>query len=236
VDPRNTDSGIRVSTGSVRDVRNDRATLTGSVRFSSDTSGYVWFEYGESTDDLYRKTPVTFVSKANNDSALTHALRSLDDQTIYYFRVVGYDTNGVKNYGTINRFTTPVDIVDEKPKVTTGRVTDSTEEGAVVAGSVRMNDFRNGVVFVVYGEDQALVRAVPQNANRYSRIMQEGDALQKRLLDEDEDGDGEYTLAISDLDLGTTHYYAVGVEYRDQDDNYQMILGAVSSFTTKKPR
>lgn len=236
VDTRNTDSGIRVSTGSARDVRDNRATLTGSVRFSSDTSGSVWFEYGDSVDDLYRKTPVMFVSKANNDSALTHSLRSLEDETTYYFRVVGYDTNGVKNYGTTNRFVTPKDIVDEKPKVTTGRVTDVTEEGAVVGGSVRMNDFRNGIVFVVYGEDQALVRAVSQEANRYSRITQEGDALQKRLLDGDEDGDGEYTFALSDLDLGTAHYYAVGVEYRDQDDNYQIILGSVSSFTTKKPR
>jgi hypothetical protein len=234
-DVNNRDSGVRVSTGSASGVKDNRAVLSGSVTFGkTSVNGVVWFEYGDDPLDLYKKTPKQAVSKASGSKNLTYAMRGLDESTTYYFRVVGYDERGVKNYGATRSFKTPVDIIDEKPKVTTGRVGELTTYSAVLNGTVAMNDFNNGIVFFVYGEDRVALQNLAKEYNRYSRIKTSGDLLQKVLMDSDLDGDATYTAPVTNLDFNTPHYYAIGVEYEDDDGIDWIVLGSIQSFTTKK--
>jgi hypothetical protein len=91
-------------------------------------------------------------------------------------------------------------------------------------------------VFVVYGEDFTMVSQVAQNANRYTRIATLGDRIQKKLVDTDLRDDGTYSVSVSNLDMGTLHYFAFGVEYQDDEDSYHVVLGKVERFTTKLVR
>ncbi|MBP9760441.1 MAG: hypothetical protein KBD24_03715 [Candidatus Pacebacteria bacterium] len=233
VDVYNRDSGIRVSTGGVQEVKDNRATLTGSVSFDKVTSGYVWFEYSDEENDLYKKSPKMYVSKQAGDRTVSYSARNLNDQTTYYVRMVGYDMAGLKNYGATYRFTTPVDIVGEKPKTVTEYTSEVSAYTATLKGSVDMNDFNNGVSFFVYGEDQTAVQNVSKLYNAYGRIKTDGDNLQKIVVDTDLDGKELYSVTVINLDFKTTHYYAIGVEYEDDDGNKWIVLGNISSFTTK---
>jgi hypothetical protein len=235
-DTKNRDSWLRVSTGGVKEVKDDRVTFTAGTTLAKDaTRGAVWFEYGDSPDDLYKKTPSTEVLRASVKEGVTYTVRSLDEATEYYYRAVGYDARGIKNYGVIKKFTTPKDIVDEKPKVVTNRASDVGPYSATLGGSVAMNDFKNGSVFVVYGEDRTVIANVPKLYNTYTRIKAQGDALQKVLLDADLDREDVYTTSVQYLDFSTTHYYALGVAYEDGDGAKHIVLGGIQSFVTKKP-
>lgn len=234
-DTNNRDSGLRVTTGSASGVKDNRAVLNGSFTFNKATAkGFVWIEYGDDPLDLYKKSPQQSVSKSSGTKSVTYSARGLDESTTYYFRLVGYDERGVKNYGVTRSFKTPIDIIGEKPKVTTVKVGAVTTYSAVLNGNVAMNDFNNGIAFFVYGEDRVALQNLTKEYNRYSRIKTNGDLLQKVLVDSDLDSDETFTATIANLDFNTPHYYAMGVEYEDDDGNEWIVLGSIQSFTTKK--
>ncbi len=233
VDVYDRSSNVRVGWVGVEDVKDDRATFSAKPSFGkAGARATVWFEYGDDPNDLYQKTPVRTLYR-EGDVNTTYTARNLDESTTYYVRVVGYDERGVKNYSAIRSFRTPVDIVGEKPRVETMRTSDVAPYSATLAGKASMNDFRNGTAFFVYGEDRNAVLNVPKLYNKYSRIKTDGDALQKVLLDTDLDTEDSYTAIVTSLDFNTVHYYAIGVEYEDDDGNEWIVLGGVKNFTTK---
>ncbi len=233
VDVRDRSSNVYMGSVGVRDVKDDRATFSAKPSFGKmGAHAMVWFEYGDDPADLYKKTPVRTLYRGD-DMNMTYTARGLDGSTTYYVRAVGYDERGVKNYSAIRSFKTPVDVVGEKPRVETFRAADVAQYSATLGGKASMNDFRNGTAFFVYGEDRNAIVNVPKLYDRYSRIKTSGDALQKVLLDTDLDTEDSYTAIVTSLDLSTTHYYAMGVEYKDADGNEWIVLGGVQSFTTK---
>jgi hypothetical protein len=234
-DPRDESAEINVSTRYPSHVDEDRAVLEATVVLEESPYGYVWFEYSDEEDDLYEDTKRELV-RPGDDRSYSVPVRRLDDETYYYVRVVGVDAYGTKNYGRTYKFKTKRDIEDEQPKVTTGRVSDIGLYSATIEGSVDMNDFRDATVFFVYGEDREEIRDITKDYSRYNRIKERGDDLQKVRVDYDLDRFDEYTLEIDDLDLDTRHYYAIGIEYEDEDDDETLKLGTIRTFTTKDIR
>lgn len=223
---------IQVQTSGARDIDDNRATLQGRVSFKKEAIAYVWFEYGDDKDDLYRKTTKETAYKVNG-TTVTRTIGRLDDEREYYYRIVGMDKNGEMSYGKVVTFKTRRNIVNEKPKVTTNRAQDIGVYSATLGGYVDMNDFRNGVAFLVYGEDRDEVASVAKDYHKYSHIRERGDSLQKALLDDDLDSYRSFSQTLSYLDINTRYYYAVGVEYENEDDDIGILMGSTQSFTTK---
>lgn len=233
-DPRNEDALIDVETSSASDVDEDRATLRGTVRLEGIPYGYVWFEYGDTPEDLDRTTErIRVVPAQERTRTQTAPIRNLTDATTYYVRIVGMDTAGVRNYGRVYTVTTRRDVENERPSVETDSVTDVGLYSATLHGTIDMNDFRDGIAFFVYGESYDELREIPTTYTRYSRIKDQGDDLQKILLDSDLDRKASFTRTVENLDLDTLHYGAVGLEYENERGDRVLTLGWIRSFRTK---
>jgi len=224
---------ISVSTKGASDVDEDRATFNASINFKKENYAYVWFEYSDEEDDLFKKTTKTLVRETDGKN-ITKTIKKLRDEKEYYYRAMAQDRFGELSYGKTVRFKTKRDIENEHPDVDTDRATDITLYSAVLQGSIDMNDFKNGTAFLIYGESKEDIDEVRNEISRYSRIREYGDDLKKILLDEDLDSYDEYTRKVRYLDLDTKHYYAFGVEFEDENDDDKIILGSISSFTTKE--
>lgn len=118
------------------------------------------------------------------------------------------------------------------PSVSTYSVTDVEDDRAELLGSVDMNDFSNGEVFFVYGEDQGQVRDVSNDFDSYNDVDEDGDDLQKVRVDRDLDSSDSYSEVVMSLDDDTRHYYSICVEFEDEDDDDVLECGNVRVFTT----
>lgn len=235
VDVNNTDSEVKIRTNSAVEIDDNRATLRGQINFNDSTYALVWFTYGESEGDLEDSTS-KMRTEPGDTKSFERTIRRLTQEQEYFFRAVGSDSNGIKNFGKLRTFKTKRDIVDEKPKVTTERAENIDLHTATLTGMVDMNDFRNGIVFFVYGEDREEIRDVASKYDQYRRIREFGDDRQKLLIDEDLDRDREYKVTVDDLDLDTRHYFAIGVEYEDENNDEVLTLGSIRTFTTRDVR
>ena len=118
------------------------------------------------------------------------------------------------------------------PDATTDPAQDVTEDSAELNGSVDMNDFNNGEVFFIYGEDEEQIKDVEDDFDTYSDIDEDGDNLQKVLVDADLDGSDDYAHDIDGLDPDTDYYFTICVGYEDEDNDDQIECGSVRDFTT----
>ncbi len=232
VDARSDDALIKVSTRRASDIDEDRATLTGNINFRDELYAYTWFEYGDEEKYLDNNTSKKIVYK--KDGKITsRILHRLESEEYYFYRIVAQDKAGAKSYGKTIRFKTRRNIVNEKPKVTTSRPKNIGLYIVTLVGSVDMNDFRNGIAFFIYGENKEDVDEIKKRYKRYRRIREYGDDRKKLLLDDDIDRYKLFEKKVSYLDLDTKHYYAIGVEYENEDDDEVIIMGRTYPFTTK---
>src|SRR6185436_4292358 len=77
-------------------------------------------------------------------------------QSNYFDSYYGYNYNTPLHYNNHNSHSSHSSHSshrNDEPEVNTGSVTNITDESAKVRGEVDMNDFENGKVFFVYGED-----------------------------------------------------------------------------------
>jgi len=231
VDPRIDRSAVRISTARANNLDENRATLHARIDFRSETYARIWFEYGDEEDELFERTPRATI-RVGDGSEYERTVRGLEDEYRYYFRAVAQDPQGSLSYGRTYSFTTRRDIPNEQPAVTTERAEAITAHTAVLKGAIDMNDERDGVAFLAYGEDRDDIAEIPIRYDRFSRIREYGDDRQVILLDDDLDRYDEYSVKISGLDLDTEHYFAFGVAYENSDD--VVLLGRVLRFTTRR--
>ncbi|MCA9357028.1 hypothetical protein H6784_00030 [Candidatus Nomurabacteria bacterium] len=99
-------SDIEVETLSATNIDVYEVDLRGRIDLNSRSYAYVWFEYGEDKDmdDTTTKRKITD-SRSGWQSFSTNIDNLQDDQK-YYFRVVGEDSRGDRDYGSIRSFTT----------------------------------------------------------------------------------------------------------------------------------
>ncbi len=230
-------SEIEMTTISATEVDNDSAKLRGEVDFNNSDTASVWFEFGKNRNNLTTKTTEIDLDDSGSES-FNQTVGSLDDDTLYYFRAVGEDEDGDRDRGLILSFRTDDDSSnddnnnDEDPEVETEEVEDVTEDSAELHGSVDMNDFEDGNVFFVFGEDEDMVMDVEDDFNTYSEVDESGDDLQKALVDSGLDNQDDYIYNADGLDDDTDHFFSICVEYEDEDGDENIICGDVEEFTT----
>ena len=227
-------SEINITTLYATNIEDDRVKLRGEIDFNNSDTAKVWFVYGDSRSNLDEKT--TKIDLDDSDSsAFSRTLTGLDDGVVYYFQAVGEDEDGDIDRGAVLSFRTQGNYFPnfgDEPDVNTDRADDITEDSASLQGSVDMNNFDNGKVFFVYGEDENLVSDVEKDFDTYKDVDEDGDDLQKVLMDSGLDGDDDYTLGIYDLDDNTEYFFNLCVEYEDEDGDDKLKCGNVENFET----
>ena len=221
---------IDVDTLYARNINDDYATLYGDVDLDDAPYADVWFEYGtdgsldEDSDD----------DRITSDGKFSIKVDNLDDNEKYYFRAVAEDPSGDRVYGTIKSFEadrySSSNNYDE-PDVETGDVDDVDDDSAQLNGDVDMNDYDNGDVFFVYGQDESQVEDV-EDEDRYSDIDEDGDDLQKYKVYDNLDNYRSFWLNIYGLDDNTDYYYRICVGYEDEDNDDVLTCGDVEHFET----
>jgi hypothetical protein len=227
-----------VFTVTADDIDGDSAILNGTIN-NPDTYSYIWFEYGENPNSLNNTTSRERVDYNNRDFEFSSRISNLNYNQRYFYRAVLQNNYGV-SYGATLNFITNDDYNNHnnnnedyyEPEAQTTDVYDITEESAVLEGEVDMNDFDNGIVFFVYGEDDNQVEDISDDYNTYNEIDEDGDYLQKVKVDSGLDGDDSYTFEISNLNDDTDYYYSMCVSYENEDGDDRIICGDTESFTT----
>ncbi|QQR65230.1 fibronectin type III domain-containing protein [Candidatus Kaiserbacteria bacterium] len=234
----NNDSDVDVRTQSATDVDENSATLRAIVDMNNEDEAELYFEYGRSSGNLSLKTSRENLDDNDDGDTIEVEVDDLSEDTRYYYRAVAVDEDGDRDYGTTNNFTTDGDRDDnnnddDEPVVTTRSATDIDDESAELRGTVDMNDFDNGRAFFVYGEDEDAVSDVEDDFDSYDDVDEDGDDLQKVLVDSDVDDFDELSEDISGLNDNTDIFFALCVEYEDEDDDSTLSCGAVREFTTE---
>jgi len=227
-------SEIEITTRSATDIDDDSARLRGDVDFNSSDYAYVWFEWGEDEDDLDEETS-RIRRDDDEDEDFSARITHLDDDTKYYFRAVGEDEDDEKDYGSIRSFRTDDNghsNNDDEPEVDTNRARDITDDSAELNGEVDMNDFDNGIVFFVWGQDENQIDDVEDDYDTYSDVDEDGDDLQKHRVDSNLDGHASYRLDVNGLDDNTDYYFAICIEYEDEDNDDVLSCGSTEDFET----
>lgn len=225
-------SEVNVVTRSAVNIDEDSATVRGRVYLGGADEATVYFEYGESRSNLDEETAPRTIEDGDVSYYFESKLSGLDDDTVYYFRAVAEDEDGDEDRGTIYSFRTSDGSDRDEPTLNTYDATGVEEYEADLNGYVNMNDFDNGRVFFVYGEDEDDVRDVADDHDRYVDIEERGDDLQKVLIDSDLDGATTYQENVDGLDADTEIFYSICVEYEDEDDEEVIVCGDVESFET----
>jgi len=94
-----------------------------------------------------------------------------------------------------------------------------------------MNDFNNGRVFFVWGEDEDDIEDV-ENENRFSNIDEDDEDIQKQSVASGFDGNDNFEIDVFNLDNDTRHYFRICVEYEDDDNDDTLECGNVEDFET----
>jgi len=229
---RSLDSEVQIATRSATDIDTDDALLRGEVLdFNNSDYADVWFEYDTDRSDLDRKTSTQRIDD-NDDEDFQRRVTGLKKDTSYYFRAVGEDDEGERDYGAILRFYTDDSTADEDPDIVTRSAVNITDDSADLRGTVDMNDFRNGEVFFVYGEDKSQVEDVEDDFDTYRAVDEDGEDLQKVQVDRDLDSSDSYQEDVISLDDNTKHYFSICVGYEDEDSDDVIECGSVRSFVT----
>jgi hypothetical protein len=249
-------SEVEVDTRSATDIRDDSARLRGVVTdFNRSDYADVWFEYGRSSNAMNSRTPIIRIDQ-DEDEDFAFRINGLRDDQRYYFRAVAEDDDEDKEYGSIANFQTRdynrnnrnnryddrydrndrydnrYNRNDDEPDVSTRRAFDVQDDSARFEGEVDMNDFRNGEVFFVYGEDEDDVDDVADDYDSFRDVDEDGDDLQKYRVDGNLDGNGNYEIRVTGLDDNTDHYYALCVGYEDEDNDDVLECSATREFET----
>jgi hypothetical protein len=226
------DYDVEVDTDDAFDIDGDEATLSGDIDLGDASYADVWFEYGqdgsltEESDD----------ERVTDDGSFDIDVNDLDEDERYYYRAVAEDPGGNVSYGDIESFVSDQgqdnnnnDNNNDEPDVTTDDAEHVSDDSAELHGSVDMNDFDDGTVFFVYGQDENQVEDV-EDEDSYNAIDEDGDDLQKVKIYSGLDDSRSFWTDISGLDDDTDYFFRICVGYDDDGDT--LSCGDVESFTT----
>ncbi len=234
-------SDVDVTTKSAADIEDEEATLRGELDFDGEDEAIVYFRWGTSVNNLSRETTNVVVEEDEDEEAFSARITNLDEDTTYYFRAIAEDENGDRDYGAILSFRTDDDSNDDDDNGTNDEdmpVIDDLDANDIstsyveLEGSLDMNDFEDGYVFFVYGEDEDQVDDIASDYDTYSAIDEDGDNLQKIAVDSNADGEKSYWASIGGLNDDTEIFYTLCVAFEDEDGDDVIVCGDTESFTT----
>ncbi len=229
-------SYVGVQTDGV-DSNDDSVELSGRVTFKRDGDARVWFEYGL-TNTLSYSTQSADIDNGdqNETTSFSMIVPDLDTNRSYYYRAVAEGEDGRYAEGSIRSFTytgnsSSNSSNDDVPQVNVDSADNVDENSAELSGAVDMNDYENGLAFMVYGEDESSIDDV-EDDNQYSDVDENGDDLQKVLLSSSLDDDRDFTVDVSSLNDNTEYFFRMCVEYDDEDNDETLVCSSVKSFET----
>jgi len=144
-----------------------------------------------------------------------------------YYSPYGYaPTSGYDYYYNYNN--------GDKPDVTTRSADNVDNNSAELNGEVDMNDFHNGIVFFVYGQDEDMVRDVEDDYDTYDDVRddQEDDDFETERVDSDLDGSDDYAEDVNGLQGNRDYYFTICVEYEDNSNDERLECGSIKHFET----
>lgn len=214
------------------------ATLQGEISDFGNGNVYRYFKWGESSNNLNHTESVG--GSTNNVVSFSQQINNLDDDTTYYFQACGeliegssYDDCGsIFDFKTYNDSNNNNNDNDEDPDVETKSAQDVEDDSAELRGEVDMNDFNNGIVFFVYGQNENDIDDVEHDYDRYSQVDEDGQDLQKVKVDNDLDGDDSFDEVVNNLDEDEKYYFRICVEYDDEDNDETLECGNTRNFST----
>ena len=196
--------------------------------------GQEYSDIDEDGDDLQR---VRVYRNLRGSLTLFETVDDLDDNTVqYYFWCVEFD--GLDDGVVCDRIYSER-TYDEDFGLTPDLRIDSVTTSNTIAslqGSADMDEFRNGIIFFVYGTNQNAIASLG-GTGTFVNVRQNGDRLQKRLVDDDLDRSDEYSLVVADLLSETTYSVRLCAEYENQNSNYNqaqfIACSAVETVSTR---
>lgn len=219
----------------------DELQLNGVINLDGAPYADVWFEYGTDEDDLDERTQMQRIRSGTRFSIEIDKDEFEPDEW-YSYRAVAEGPSGERDRGNIRTlFVSGVELEDfddddddrdDEPDVETGRAENIDENSAELTGEVDMNDFDDGIVFFVYGEDEEQIEDVDRDYDSYNDVDEDGDDLQKELVDSSFDGSDDFTERVTGLDEDTEYFFQLCVEYEDEDDDETLECGGVEDFVT----
>jgi hypothetical protein len=120
------------------------------------------------------------------------------------------------------------------PKAVTSSVLNIEDTQAELRGSVDMNDYDNGIVFFVYGQDEDAIDDVDSDYDSYDDVddEEEDDDFMVVRVDTNLDGDEDYNEEVTNLEADEDYFVTLCVEYERSNDE-TLTCGSVREFTTE---
>lgn len=220
---------------------NGKVTMAGRVNFEVRDTVRVWFEYGTNRNLSLSTQSVDFSGNAKSAKSISIPASVVKAYTPYYYRLVVEDSRGNYSEGQVRSFTTDRygsnyddnydDDNNRYPQATTFDAENINYNRARLTGRVDMNDYRNGLVFFVYGESKSAVSRV-ENRNKYSDIYTNGYDLRKVIANSSFKGRNDFDISVSGLVRDTEHFFRICVEFADEDNDARLVCGEVEEFET----
>lgn len=228
-------TGVEVRALSPTSIDTDSATLRGEIRFRGVERVETYFEYDTSRAYRDRTTSRTVYADRDGVTEVDAEIDDIERGETYYYRLVAIDQTGQILRSSEQAFSISTGgnggNGDDDPEATTDDARDIEEDEAEISGDVDMNDFEDGRVVFVYGQDEDEVEEA-EDEDRYDDIDEQDEDLQKIVVDSSLDDSEDYDARITGLDDDTDYFFRICVEYEDDDDDEQLVCGDVEEFTT----
>ncbi len=232
-------NNVSVQTDGVSVVDSDYIEMNGRVTFKQDGDARVWFEYGLTNALSYSTESENISNKDRNDSVSFSLIApDLSRNTMYYYRAVAEGVDGRFAEGVIKSFkfegasrSGSANTNDDTPTVTSDNADDVQDDSAILVGDIDMNDFENGYVFFVYGEDKNAIKDAADESE-YRDIDTDGNDIKKVVVNSSFDGDDSFEKTVTGLNDDTDYYFSLCVQYDDEDDDVTLECSTVENFTT----
>ena len=238
-----TTDDLIIYTDQATNVTDDTATINGEVLAGETT--YVYFVWKEENSSLSCSGDVpTFPTDwsiprgPGDDFEYIFNSSQLTPDRTYYYRACARDESNQVVSGNREEFTTDDDDGngngDDRPDADTDTPRDVDEDSAELRGDIDMNDFNNGIVFFVYGQDEDMIRDVEDDYDTYDDVRddEDSDEFEVEKVDNDLDGDDDYDERVTNLEEDERYYYQICVEYEESDGDERLECGGVEDFDT----
>ena len=180
---------IAITSQNVSDASNNSVQLYGTALIKQSGTARFWFEYGLTRDVSY-STESREVSNARSGKTVSFNFTApdIDSAKTYYYRAVAEDASGRFAEGALKSFTytsagghSSSNNSSDEPEATTDDATNIDTDSAKLSGSIDMNDYENGLAFLVYGESESRVEDA-SDEDRYDEVSTYGSDLRKVVL------------------------------------------------------
>lgn len=223
-------------------VRSGEVELEGQIDFDVRDSARAWFEYGTGRDVRQSTQSIDITGSANSSKSVSLPASVIRSNTTYFYRLVAEDSRGDYSEGalrsfTVSRYSSDYDDDDDDrdedtPDVRTEDADAIDEDSARLRGEVDMNDFDNGLVFFLYGEDEDAIEDA-EDEDEYHDISVRRDKIEKYIVDSSLDNKKSYTLRLINLEEDTDYYFRICAEYEDEDGDETLECGDVEEFAAE---